>query len=186
MRKGLNGSSDRKKCIKSELANTFPCKKAKNVKPAWKHRFVCLARRDQLKIPTTDIEKDDLLEAGLGEKCVEFSSLDIDGEQFRDKLYSEFPKLREGGGFQMCQCLPNSRQLEVLTSVTHALPSILKERVGNARTYLRPLQKDLSMDVVYGLLEGVIWFHRSCNAYLVTSSIAKGRVSDMWQKIFHQ
>ncbi len=158
MRKGLNGNSEkRKRSIKSELANSFPCKKAK--KSAWKHRFVCLSRWDQQKIPTTDIEKDDLLEAGLGKKFIEFSSVDMNGEQFRDLLFSEYPKLRQGGGFQMCRCLPNSRQLEVLTSVAYSSPSILKERVGNARMYIRPLQKDLDMDSVYGLLEGVIWFH---------------------------
>lgn len=34
----------------------------------------------QQKIPTTDVEKDDLLEAGLGEKQIEFPSLDDTGE----------------------------------------------------------------------------------------------------------
>ena len=35
-----------------------------------------LAWRDQHKIPTMDVEKDDLLEAGLREKVIEFPSLD--------------------------------------------------------------------------------------------------------------
>ena len=43
----------------------------------WKHRFVCLAYRDQVKIPTTDTDKDELLKAGLGEKVVEFDDLDM-------------------------------------------------------------------------------------------------------------
>ena len=48
----------------------------------WKHRFVCLAYCDQNKIPTTDMEKNDLLQAGLGEKEVEFASLDLDADEF--------------------------------------------------------------------------------------------------------
>ena len=51
MRKGLSGTSkEKRKRIKSELTKTFPCKKAR--KSAWKHRFVCLSKKDQQKIPT--------------------------------------------------------------------------------------------------------------------------------------
>ena len=155
MKKGLKGDGGRKKRMKSEMSNVFSssCKKPK--KCAWKHRFVCLAMQDQQKILTTDIEKDDLLEAGLGEKVIEFPSLDATGEDFKEVLYSKFPKLREGGGFQLCRCLPNSRNLEELTAVAHSSPAMLKERVGNARTYIRPLQRDLDMDAVCGLPEGV-------------------------------
>ena len=132
---------------------------------AWKHRFVCLAWCDQHKIPTTDVEKDDLLEAGLGEKVIEFPSLDANGEEFKE-IYSEYPKLRDGGGFELCRCLPNtntnSRNLEALTSVALSSPAMLKERVGNARTYIRPLQCDLDMDAVLGLPEGVSTVH-GCN-----------------------
>lgn len=64
---------------------------------------------------------------------------------------TEFPKLKHGGGFELCRCLPNSRQLDVLTAITHSSPSILKDRVGNSRTYLRPLQQDLDMDSIHEL-----------------------------------
>ena len=78
-------------------------------------------------------------------------------------LYSEYPKLRDGGGFELCRCLPNSRNLEaLLTSVALSSPVMLKERVGNARTYIRPLQCDLDMDAVLGLPEGVSTVH-GCN-----------------------
>ena len=81
------------KKLKSKLGRSLlPSKKkqaARATKCAWKHRFVC----DQAKIPTTDLEKDELLQAGLGEKLVEFGNIDMDGEQFRDHLYSVFPKL---------------------------------------------------------------------------------------------
>ena len=52
---------------------------------AWKHKFLCLAYCDQTRIPTTDVEKDDLLQAGLGEKEI-FKDIDIDAEEFRDVI----------------------------------------------------------------------------------------------------
>ena len=73
----------------------------------------------------------------------------------KEILYSEFPKLREGGGFQLCKFTPNSRNLEELSPVSCSSVAMLKERVGNARTYIRPLQQDLHMDAVFGLPEGV-------------------------------
>ena len=54
-----------------KLFNHTPCAKRKRKdlgSVQWKHKFVCLAYRDQHRIPTTDVEKDDLLQAGLGEK----------------------------------------------------------------------------------------------------------------------
>ena len=95
------------------MSSLFTSKKRKTAKRnVWKHRFVCLAYHDQEKIPTADVEKDDLFAAGLGEKEVEFETLDMNGEEFRDLLYREFPKLREAGGFQLCKCLPNTRNLD--------------------------------------------------------------------------
>ena len=60
--------------------------------------------------------------------------------ELKEILYLEFPKLRDGGGFQLCRCIPNSRNLEELTAV-----AMLKDRVGNTRTYIQPLQHDLDM-----------------------------------------
>lgn len=145
--------------LKDEVNKVF--KKAKKT-CAWKHRFVCLGYYDQGRIPTTDVDKDELLKAGLGEKVIEFPSLHASGEEFRDLLYSFFPKLKDGGGFELCRCVPNSRNLEVLSDVVHSSPYHLKERVGNARTYIRPLQRDLDLSEVVHLPEGVCtslyWF----------------------------
>ena len=74
MKMGLKNNSGCKKRIRSEVASAFVSSSKKPKKCVWKHRFVCLAWRDQQKIPTTDTDKDDLLEAGLGEKLIEFPS----------------------------------------------------------------------------------------------------------------
>lgn len=48
-----------------------PHSKSKQAKTTtYTHRFVCLSKCNQEAIPTTDREKDALLEAGLGEKKV--------------------------------------------------------------------------------------------------------------------
>ena len=155
MRKGMREDTGRRKRIKSEISSVFSPTLKRAKKCAWKHRFVCLALRDQHKIPTTDVEKDDLLEAGLGEKMVSFPSLEANGEELKEILYTEFPKLRGSGGYQLCKCIPNSRNLEEISAVSYSSVAMLKERVGNARTYIRPLQRDLDMEAVFGLPEGV-------------------------------
>ena len=155
VRSGMTGQRGGRKRLKSELASAFSSYSKKKKTCAWKHRFVCLGLRDQPMIPTTDVEKDDLLTAGLGEKVVEFPCLEASGEELKEVLYSAFPKLEDGGGFQLCRCIPNSRNLEVLSSVALSSPAMLKERVGNSRTYIQPLQRDLDMDVIFGFPEGV-------------------------------
>ena len=155
MRSGLEGASgNRKKRIRAEVSGLYRGKK-KSKKCVWKHRFVCLSYVGEYKVPTSAVTKDDLLKAGLGEKNIEFSSLDIPAEEFRDVIYDNFPKLRNGGGFELCRCLPNSRHLEPLSSAAYSSPQLLKERVGNSRTYIRPLQRDLDLEEVFGLPGGV-------------------------------
>lgn len=105
---------------------------------------VCLAYRNQDRSPTTNFDKDELFQAGLGEKEIIFPSLDIDAAVFKELLLEAFPKLKDGGGYQLLKGLPNSRNLEVLSLAVHTSPSLLK-RVGNSRTYIRPIQKDLDL-----------------------------------------
>ena len=163
---GLNAekNSTRKRKSKEEVSRLFQpnnkCSKlnVSEKKCVWKHRFMCLAFRDQTKIPTTDYQKDDLLEAGLGEKEVEFSTLELNADQFKEKIYSVFPKLKDAGGFQFCKCKPNSRAIEPLSKHTHSSPAMLKERAGKSRTYIRPIQRDLDMEAIFDLPEGVRFF----------------------------
>ena len=85
----------------------------------------------------SDFEKDQLLEAGLGEKEVEFSSLNMAFEEVKEVLLEEFPRLKGGGGFQFLKGLPNSRSLEPLSKAFYTLLRVLKQRVGQGRTYIR-------------------------------------------------
>ena len=86
-----------------------------------------------------------LLEAGLGERKITIPDIDISSEEFRDLLFEEFPKLKEGGGFMFAKCRSNSRVLEPLSSLCLTSPRMLRDRVGSVRTYIFPLQKDLKL-----------------------------------------
>ena len=159
--------TNRKRKAKEEVSSLFRKKGGRSaaVKCVWKHRFVCLAYCDQYKIPTTDVEKDDLLQAGLGEKEIEFESLDLDADEFRKVLFNVYPQLETAGGFQFFKCVQNSRRLEPLSTVTLSSPGMLKSRVGNSRTYIRPIQKDLDLSAVFNLPKGV----RHCTIIMLYS-----------------
>lgn len=57
-----------------------------------------------------------------------------------------YPKLRKGGGYQFLKCIPNSRKLELLPPDVYNSPFDLKRRAGTAITYIRPIQKNLSIE----------------------------------------
>jgi len=57
------------------------------------------------------------LEAGLGEKKVVISDVDVSAQGFREELYEAFPKLKDAGGFMFAKCKSNSRCLEPLSSL---------------------------------------------------------------------
>ena len=91
-----------------------------------------------------DVEKDDLLQAGLGEKEVEFTSLDLDADEFRNTLYRAYPQLENAGGFQFSKYVQNSRRLEPLSSVTVSSPSprletLVRISSPSKRTWICPL-----------------------------------------------
>ena len=114
----------------------------------WTYSFYCLSECHQNVIPCTNCERDALLEAGLGEKRVFIPDIDASGEEFRSVLYEVFPKLKDAGGYGFGKCKANSKHIEMLSSYCLTSPKILRSRVGNARTYIIPLQRNLSLSAV--------------------------------------
>ena len=94
----------------------------------WKHRFVCLAYSDQTRITTTNLEKDELLEAGLGEKEIEFCSDDMGFGGIKEVLFEVFPRLRDGGGFQLLKGVANSPSVEPLSKMVYTSLKVFKQR----------------------------------------------------------
>ena len=145
LRKAQVTAPTRKRKAKNELNALFTSSK-KGTSVVWKHTFVCLAYTDQLKIPTNETEKDDLLRCGLGEQVIEFSSLDLNANEFKELNMETFPKLSDGGGYMFFKCGVNSRNLEPLSEVCLASPRSFKDRVKTTRkTYIRPLQRDFDL-----------------------------------------
>lgn len=89
--------------------------------------------------------KTELKVAGLGEKQLVIA-LRATAVQLHSKVLLTFPKLLDCGGYEFLRCLPNSRSLVgIHTPNGGHTPQTLKDDVGNARIYVRPLQKDLPM-----------------------------------------
>ena len=88
----------------------------KGKKPrSWTTKFFCLSNRDSLKVPCGLQERDDLVQAGLGEKKVVIPDIDCSQKEFYDVLIKTFPKLQGIGGFDLLRCIPNSKELEPLS-----------------------------------------------------------------------
>lgn len=113
---------------------------------SWSHKFVCLADTDTERVPTSRSEKMILEEAGLWEKEITIPDLDCDSETFRRIVLSAFPKLQDGGGFELLRCLSNSRELVLMGPKISNSPRLLRRRVGNGKVYLRPIQRNLSLE----------------------------------------
>lgn len=101
MREGKKSitAPDRKR-VKQGMGQFYKCKRPKGKGSCWRHKFVCLSSPDQEKIPCTDFEKEELFEAGLGEKEICFENVDISQEEFKEIILQTFPRLEGGGGFR--------------------------------------------------------------------------------------
>ena len=111
----------------------------------WTAKFFCLANKDATHVPTTVSAKEVLVEAGLGEKKVEVSDVECTPQEFHEVLLSAFPRLENGGGFELLRCVPNTRLLELISSSLAKSPKLLRQVIGNSRIYIRPIQKDLDI-----------------------------------------
>ena len=122
---------------------------------SWKHKFVCLSDSEAERVPTRQSEKLVLEEAGLWEKTLSIPDLDCDGDAFRSIILASYPKLKGRGGFELLRCQPNSRELFVIGPKISNSPRLLKRRVGNGKVYIRPLQRNLSLEEEEGAVEVV-------------------------------
>lgn len=119
-------------------------KKRKSL-PIWTHSFVCLCST-QANTPPDSQERARLQIAGLGEKKI---SLNIyaDAHDVYDELMFQFPKLSDGGGFELLRINDRggAKMLEVINAPDAGYNVLfLKAVVQQAKIYVRPLQKDLS------------------------------------------
>ncbi|XP_053406476.1 uncharacterized protein LOC123545143 [Mercenaria mercenaria] len=115
----------------------------------WSHRFCLLASSKQITAPTRE-EKQELYDAGLGEKKITFIK-DSYPESFKAKLEEVYPNLIGCGGFELLRSNCGSRvSLEVLKMPSTGFTSIYlanESNLGQALCYIRPIQKDLELHI---------------------------------------
>lgn len=101
-------------------------------------------------MPSSVAARETLLEAGLGEKKVLLADIECSKEEFWETITSTFPKLKDCGGFELLRCVANTKGLDVVSPNIAQSPVLLKTVLGNARVYIRPIQRDLDLDPLEG------------------------------------
>lgn len=97
--------------------------------------------------PPSSLETADLIRAGLGKKHL--TLFDGDGSQeLHTEILNAFPRLREGGGYELMRVAEyGQRSLQVIPSPSEGYSvAYLKEVLRQAKVYIRPLQKDLTLE----------------------------------------
>lgn len=116
--------------------------------PTWTHTFVCLSRTDDDMIPDADYRAE-LQIAGLGEQHITFLAC-ADMHDIFSELSYQFPRLVECGGFELLRASDGGgKQLNVIASPESGYTaSYLRAVVHHAKIFIRPLQKNLSLEPI--------------------------------------
>ena len=148
--------------------STSAPKRSRNIKKKakiWEHQFFCLAKKTQCSPPGA-IDRGHLMQAGLGGKTLSFVETS-DAEMFHEDLLDAFPKLRTGGGYELLRTNEhNVRSLDIIPPPPSGYAvDYLKGVAGQAKIYIRPLQRDLDLapaegegtvSVIYALCDPMI------------------------------
>ena len=127
-------------------ALNLPTKSKKKKVHTWCHDFVCLSSTTATK-PPSSLETATLLTAGLGRK--QLTLFEGDGSfELHTEIMQAFPRLQDGGGYELLRVSDSGqRSLQVIPSPSDGYSvSYLKEVLRQAKVYIRPMQKDLSLD----------------------------------------
>ena len=84
--------------------------------------------------------------AGLGEKIFKVNVAST-AQEFRDQLQQEYPKLMDGGGFELLRIMEGGgKGLEdIQMPEAGYTPEYLKAVIHHAKIFVRPLQKNLDV-----------------------------------------
>lgn len=109
----------------------------------WSRAFICLANTGQQHAPTTE-ERINLTVNGLGEKKISFPQ-EGNAQQVHQAIFDAFPALEEGGGYEILRTGDGRTKDFILLPMpqTGFTVSYLKSVLGQAKAYLRPMQKNI-------------------------------------------
>ncbi|XP_065895804.1 uncharacterized protein [Dysidea avara] len=128
----------------------------------WTHKYYCLAETDEDRVPSSSLRKNELVLAGLGERSVTISDVKCTPQEFQEALLTEFPKLRQGGGFELLKCAASTWQLELIPFKISNSLRLLKSWIGTARIYIRPIQLNLDLTPTEEVEEEVQSIRQKC------------------------
>ena len=146
------GSSNRRS-LSSSSAHP-PSKRKKHnavpkfkVRETWTHTFFCLANRKQIVAPSIAL-KTRLQQAGLGRRKICFN-WKATAAEVKTKLEEIYPKLENGGGFEIMRRGAQANELMVIQPPRsgYSVPS-LRDSAGLGQTiaFIRPIQTNLGME----------------------------------------
>jgi hypothetical protein len=117
------------------------------VKETWTHDFCVLSDQDQRKVPPASY-KQELREAGLGQKTIVFKNKRGDFKYLQEELFSNYPRLENGGGFDLYRQGSGKELIYIKPPVSGYTIPYLKNDYGikSAIIYVLPIQRNLSMD----------------------------------------
>lgn len=127
--------------------NKKVCKrKQSTARETWTHEVLCLANTAQEATPSR-AQKEELQRAGLGRSKIRFDG-NATPRAFKEKLEEVFPKLVDGGGFELFRRGSSANELVEI----HPPPSgysvpFLRDSsgIGQALIFVRPLQMNLDV-----------------------------------------
>lgn len=126
--------------------NTGRGKQRKVEKPQWSHTFMCLGKVHDQTVPSSFVEKETLAIAGLGERKIAFPA----GKGCRvlvDTIEREFPKLKQGGGFEVLRS--DGKSLRVIPPPPGGYAvEYLRGTLNQVKGYIEPLQRNLPEEAV--------------------------------------
>ena len=111
-------------------------------KQSWTHLFICFANKDVETVPTRP-EKSELNDAGLEEQKIVFSNNNGSFAHVRSTLEKVVPKIKNlDGRFEILRTTSARRFLSAIPipPLGYTFPA-LKDGLGHATAYIRPIQK---------------------------------------------
>jgi len=69
---------------------------------------------------------------------VNISNIDCRVKEFQEVLFSEFPKLHQGGGVELLKGTQSTRKLESIPFTISSSPRLLQSYIGAVRDYIKP------------------------------------------------
>ncbi|XP_028418229.1 uncharacterized protein LOC114543462 [Dendronephthya gigantea] len=154
---------------------TAPYTKKSLAKNTFTRAFVCLSEVNKF-CPPNAAERIRLSLSGLGEQTITFLK-DGDAAHVHEKFLETFPNLVKGGGYEIMRTSDgNSKRLIDVPCPRGGYDvKFLKSALGQAKGYLRPLQKDIHLDNVTEMAQDLDCSPKvacvNCNEEIVMSAM---------------